>query len=300
MNRLLPICLGLFLLHSETTIASGDVPNFRVKQCGGDERIFQLSEHLGSWVLLDFLPPSSSTAENAFYTVVEASAEQLMRQRNLVCVFLKPNEEREVVSWWKSFPRHTLPVYRDPEGKLAEILKINPAQPGDGSARPPATLLVDPDGKEVWRHLGKAADDYPSLQNLLAQVHTAKQAHDKAEWGITEPGELIEIPSGLKYIDMQVGDGASPRPLRKVTVHYDGCLKNGRVFDSSRARGKPFTFRLGKGEVIKGWDEGVATMKVGGKRKLIIPPELGYGSVGKENIPPNSWLIFDVELLEAK
>ncbi len=107
--------------------------------------------------------------------------------------------------------------------------------------------------------------------------------------------------SGLKYIDETVGTGDSPNTGQKVTVHYTGTLENGKKFDSSKDRDEPFTFTIGIGQVIKGWDEGVATMKVGGKRKLIIPSELGYGSQGAGGvIPPNATLHFDVELISIK
>jgi peptidylprolyl isomerase len=111
--------------------------------------------------------------------------------------------------------------------------------------------------------------------------------------------------SGLGIIDIKVGTGASPKPGQTVVVHYTGWLdengKKGKKFDSSLDRGQPFEFPLGKGQVIPGWDEGVATMKVGGKRTLIVPPDLGYGSSGAGGvIPPNATLIFDVELLRIK
>jgi FKBP-type peptidyl-prolyl cis-trans isomerase len=114
--------------------------------------------------------------------------------------------------------------------------------------------------------------------------------------------QVIEMPNGLKYTDTKTGDGAAATPGNKVSVHYTGWLYNngakGAKFDSSVDRGQPFQFTLGAHQVIAGWDEGVAGMKVGGKRTLIIPPELGYGARGAGgSIPPNATLMFDVELL---
>jgi FKBP-type peptidyl-prolyl cis-trans isomerase len=114
--------------------------------------------------------------------------------------------------------------------------------------------------------------------------------------------QVIEMPNGLKYTDTKTGDGSTATPGNKVSVHYTGWLYNngakGAKFDSSVDRGQPFQFTLGAHQVIAGWDEGVAGMKVGGKRTLIIPPELGYGARGAGGvIPPNATLMFDVELL---
>lgn len=113
--------------------------------------------------------------------------------------------------------------------------------------------------------------------------------------------KVITTDSGLKYIDVKVGDGDEAKKGNVVTVHYTGTLKDGKKFDSSKDRDEPFQFPLGAGKVIKGWDEGVAGMKVGGTRKLIIPPELGYGKRGAGNvIPPDAELHFTVELLKVK
>jgi FKBP-type peptidyl-prolyl cis-trans isomerase len=116
---------------------------------------------------------------------------------------------------------------------------------------------------------------------------------------VSGPG--VTTPSGLQYWDIKVGTGAVAENGMRVVVHYTGWLTNGKKFDSSVERYRPFVFRLGAGKVIKGWDEGVAGMKAGGKRQLRIPPELGYGSRGAPpDIPPDATLVFDVELLEVK
>ena len=110
-----------------------------------------------------------------------------------------------------------------------------------------------------------------------------------------------KTPSGLQYVDEKIGTGQSPNPGQTVTVHYTGRLEDGTIFDSSVERNEPFTFQIGKGVVIKGWDEGVMSMKVGGKRRLTIPPQLGYGVQGSPPaIPANATLTFDVELLGIK
>ncbi|HKB37627.1 MAG TPA: FKBP-type peptidyl-prolyl cis-trans isomerase [Gemmataceae bacterium] len=134
-----------------------------------------------------------------------------------------------------------------------------------------------------------------AICGLLVAVGTS-MADEKKD----EP-KVITTDSGLKYSDLKVGTGDTAKKGDTVEVHYTGWLKNGKKFDSSLDRGKPFSFQLGAGRVIKGWDEGVAGMKVGGKRKLIIPSKLAYGEAGAgEVIPPNAELTFEVELLKIK
>jgi peptidylprolyl isomerase len=138
----------------------------------------------------------------------------------------------------------------------------------------------------------------------LAALLCAAAATDAAA-GSAFAQPVSTTASGLKIIDLKVGTGASPRTGQTCVMHYTGWLyengAKGKKFDSSVDRGQPFEFKIGVHQVIAGWDEGVATMKVGGKRTLIIPPELGYGERGAGNlIPPNATLIFDVELLGIK
>jgi FKBP-type peptidyl-prolyl cis-trans isomerase len=142
-------------------------------------------------------------------------------------------------------------------------------------------------------------------KTLSAAIFAGLTALALAPAPVRAEPETTLTASGLKYIDVKPGTGATPKIGQTVKVHYTGWLyvngAKGKKFDSSRDRGEPLEFPLGVGQVIKGWDEGVETMKVGGRRTLIIPPELGYGARAMGNaIPANSWLIFDVELVGVK
>jgi peptidylprolyl isomerase len=111
----------------------------------------------------------------------------------------------------------------------------------------------------------------------------------------------VKLPSGLEYIDLRVGTGRTPRPGEKVLAHYVGTFTDGKKFDSSIDRGPPFEYTFGVGQVIKGWDEGVSTMRVGGRRRLFIPPSLGYGERGvPPSIPANATLVFEIALIEIR
>ena len=136
---------------------------------------------------------------------------------------------------------------------------------------------------------------------LFAMAPDSNQADASALGGPMSAEKAQILASGLRVTDIEVGSGPEAVAGQTVVVHYRGTLENGKQFDASYDRGKPFTFPLGRGQVIKGWDEGVQGMKVGGKRKLVIPPELGYGTRGAGGvIPPNATLIFEVELLDIK
>ena len=134
---------------------------------------------------------------------------------------------------------------------------------------------------------------------LLAQ--TKKTSPDKPAGPTKVSGKAVSTSSGLEYWEIQEGTGAPALAGKEVSVHYTGWLTNGKKFDSSLDRGEPIKFTLGIGQVIKGWDEGIAGMRVGGKRQLRIPPALAYGMRGAPPaIPPNATLVFDVELMAVK
>jgi peptidylprolyl isomerase len=162
-----------------------------------------------------------------------------------------------------------------------------------------AKLVIPPDLAYGERGAGGVV---PPNATLIFEVEliSVRPGSPDAATEINEE-DYVVMESGLKYSDLEVGDGPSPEAGQSVAVHYTGWLEDGTKFDSSLDRGQPFSFVIGTGQVIRGWDEGVATMKVGGKRQLVIPPEMAYGERGAGGvIPPNATLIFEVELLEVQ
>ena len=148
----------------------------------------------------------------------------------------------------------------------------------------------------------KPATNIATAETSVEQVMEYPDVHADAEIDTSETIDwsLQRTASGLEYQILVPGYGKLPKQGDVVTVHYVGTLQDGKIFDSSRERGEPISFSLGKGQVIKGWDEGIALLKEGTQARFIIPPDLAYGEREVGNIPPNSWLIFDVELISVK
>ena len=176
----------------------------------------------------------------------------------------------------------------------------------------PSTVTAAPTGgttTAVMRSVGSATTQRPLFEldpedpnpTLFAMAPDNTSADVSALGGPLESADTRITASGLKITELSVGDGAEASAGQTVVVHYRGTLENGKQFDASYDRVTPFSFPLGAGRVIKGWDEGVVGMKVGGKRKLVIPPDLAYGSRGAGGvIPPNATLTFEVELLDVQ
>lgn len=193
--------------------------------------------------------------------------------------------------------------------RLTEILGMRNLSGSDVSVRPnkrygPTIFVRDQKLLTIDKPTAEAAGMTPDtlagawakkLAAVLPQVNVRLPGDPPV---VTGKGPAVTTDSGLQYEDIVEGTGPSPQPGQKVRVHYVGTLTDAKKFDSSRDRGEPFTFVIGKGQVIRGWDLGVMTMKVGGTRKLTIPPALGYGARGAGGvIPPNATLVFEVELL---
>jgi peptidylprolyl isomerase len=178
----------------------------------------------------------------------------------------------------------------------APLLSLWP-EPARGEENTDASVVATPDGGG----LAVGSERVGDAGIAPGQVQPAVVVPTPPEAAVRREGNIYILPSGLRYVELRVGKGAAtPAPGKRITVHYTGWFRSGKQFDSSRGH-RPYSFVWGKGQVIRGYEEGMATMHVGGRRKLIIPPELAYGARGyKKIVPPNATLIFDVELLSVR
>lgn len=249
--------------------------------------------------------PDSATAQFFINVVDNPRLDQAQRDGAGYCVFGKVVEGMDTVDKIRNTEVSTNPKYGRGRSKVVPVepVVVNSvrlvsefdrtrveSQVKDADEAAKAAKAAEEAAKAVKEKAAKATEKQAEAERTKTmQKHASKLAEEAGKQAVT-------TDSGLMYIDLEEGDGATPGATDKVEVHYTGWLLDGTKFDSSLDRGKPFAFSL-TGGVIRGWLEGVATMKVGGKRKLIIPSELAYGKPGRSGIPPDSVLVFDVELL---
>ena len=212
-------------------------------------------------------------------------------------VTLHLEKDRERAAARRTRREHAMRMMRTNSTLLAAILLLF----GAAACGPTEEAIESGDAVDVVEEVEEAA---PAEEMEEEGDHDGGAMEDDSSMAelptIPTIGETVTTDSGLQYEDINVGDGAEAVAGSQVAVHYSGFLEDGTMFDSSVTRGDPFVFPLGAGAVIKGWDEGVAGMMVGGRRTMIIPPDLGYGANGAGNvIPGGATLIFDVELLEV-
>ncbi len=161
-------------------------------------------------------------------------------------------------------------------------------------------VLIGGAGWLFWRQTQDINNLAANLATLTGS-HTPAPIAKNAPAGTTDPSRVVTFPDGLKVEDLLIGPGLEVRAGDLISVHYIGTLADGKKFDSSYDRNEPLVTILGAGKAIKGWDQGISGMKIGGKRRLIIPPDLAYGEKGFENlIPPNATITFEIELLDAR
>jgi FKBP-type peptidyl-prolyl cis-trans isomerase len=232
--------------------------------------------------------PDSATSQFFINVVDNARLDRPQRDGAAYCVFGKVIEGIDAVEKIRSMEVGGHPKYAGGRNKVVPVEPVVIK----------SVRLVSKFDRTRVESVVKDAEEAAKAAKKQAEAERTGKMKQQVKKFEDETGKKAVITeSGLAYIDLTEGDAQTPNKTDRVEVHYTGWLLDGSKFDSSVDRGKPFTFSL-TGGVIKGWLEGVATMKVGGKRKLIIPPELGYGKRGSgARIPPDSVLVFDVELL---
>jgi FKBP-type peptidyl-prolyl cis-trans isomerase len=305
-----PITVTNFVDYAESKYYDGTVfhrviPNFMIQGGGLTQDMREKTEGLrapiknewknglknqpGTIAMARTNSPDSATAQFFINVVENQNLDRPISGGAGYCVFGKVVEGMEVVEKIRQTETH-----------------VHPGYPSSGQAVVPLTpviiksvTLLTPFDREKAAESVKAAQE-AARQALVEAENKLKDDMQKeiAKWETETGKKSTATPSGLAYIVLTEGDGALPQPTDKVEVHYSGWLTDGTPFDSSVERGQPAVFGLN--QVIRGWTEGLGLMKVGSKHKLIIPPDLAYGKAGRPSIPPNSILVFDVELLSIK
>jgi len=255
--------------------------------------VHSLAEHHGSTVVLVFYTEDSTAGSTRELDSLHG-AEKQITQQGAALLAVGAQDQASHAAFARAL-KLDFPLLADTGGKVSGLYGVRNEQTGLAN---PAVFVIGPDGKLLkMANLLNEKNAGPRVAALVTPPANASSAAGPYPgWPTTQPVKML--PGGLKYQDLVVGAGEKPHKGDTVRVHYTGYLLDGTKFDSSVDRGAPFSFPLGAGQVIRGWDEGVATMTVGGKRKLIIPADLGYGAAGAGGvIPPDATLVFDVELL---